>query len=99
MLQVNLHKKPHNDLCSVLSCSNSSQEFDDATSDESQEHTLLQQCKLLAKGVYGLPEAIASIHSLKTKLAALAEDRAGLYNLRLCWEDILHCYDIQTADA
>lgn len=86
-------------MCSNLSCSNSSEDFNDATSDESHEHTLLKQCKLLAKGVYGLPEAIASIHSLKTKLAALTEDRAGLYTLRLPWENILHCYDIRTANT
>ncbi|KAA6420754.1 MAG: hypothetical protein FRX49_09331 [Trebouxia sp. A1-2] len=58
--------------------SNNSEDISDATSDESHEHTLFKQCKLLAKGVYGLPEAIASIHSLKTKMAALTEDRAGL---------------------
>ncbi|KAL0017695.1 hypothetical protein WJX77_012070, partial [Trebouxia sp. C0004] len=58
--------------------SNISAEYKDATSDESCERTLFKQCKLLPKGVYGLPEAIASIHSLKTKLAVLTEDRAGL---------------------
>ena len=44
---------------------------------ESFEQDLLERCKLLASGVYGLPEAVADILALKTKLAALSEDRAG----------------------
>ena len=38
---------------------------------------LLWQCKQLAKGVYGLPEAISDIRELKTKLAYVNADRAG----------------------
>ena len=67
----------------AISCSDSisSSSSDDlpkaARGIDAFQQDLLERCKLLAKGVYGLPEAIADIQSLKTKLAALSEDRAG----------------------
>ena len=67
----------------TISCSDSisSSSSDDlpkaARGIDAFQQDLLERCKLLAKGVYGLPEAIADIQSLKTKLAALSEDRAG----------------------
>lgn len=44
---------------------------------ESFEHELEDQSKVLEKGVYGLPEAVANIQSLKSKVSVLNQDRAG----------------------
>ncbi|KAL3131705.1 hypothetical protein ABBQ38_007996 [Trebouxia sp. C0009 RCD-2024] len=44
---------------------------------ESFEQELLDQSRLLQKGVYGLPEAVTNIQSLKAKIAVLHEDRVG----------------------
>ena len=44
---------------------------------ESFEQELADQSKVLEKGVYGLPEAVANIQSLKSKVSDLSEDRAG----------------------
>ena len=44
---------------------------------ESFEQELVSQSKVLGKGVYGLPEAVANIQSLKSKVSVLNEDRAG----------------------
>ena len=43
------------------------------------ESNLLEQCQQLAKGTYGLPEAIADIRQLKRKLAIVNSDRAGVH--------------------
>lgn len=44
---------------------------------ESFEQELVDQSKLLEKRVYGLPEAVANIQLLKSKVSVLKEDRAG----------------------
>ena len=67
-----------------LSCSGTTEESTSARSNATDGLDLLEQCKLLAKGVYGLPEAISNVHALETKLAAVNEDRSGLSALRQC---------------
>ena len=42
------------------------------------EQELQDQSKVLEKGVYGLPEAVTNIQSLKRKISVLSEDRAGM---------------------
>ena len=47
---------------------------------------LVYQSKVLERGVYGLPEAVTNIQSLKSKITLLNEDRAGTLLTNL------HCY-------
>ncbi len=69
-----------------LCSSNSDDQSKSARSKAPLQLDLLEQCKLLAKGVYGLPEAVADIHALKTKLAALSENRTGKQHSAFsCW--------------
>ena len=53
---------------------------------------LLWQCKQLAKGVYGLPEAIGDIRELKIKLATVNADRAGKLSAANTSYCCIHCW-------
>lgn len=53
---------------------------------ESFQAELVNQSKVLEQGVYGLPEAVTNIQSLKSKITLLNEDRAGTSLTKL------HCY-------
>lgn len=74
---------------------------------ESFQAELVDQSKVFEKGVYGLPEAVTNIQSLKSKITLLNEDRAGMsmtvmhatYVLSMKCISLLHCltFSLHTA--